>query len=199
MDLSALHDMTPTFVNYIGATVVKEGGERYTNDPADRGGPTKWGITQVRARAAGFSGDMRSMTRDEAMCIYWVFFWVQPGYDKVNAVAPSLAASMLDLGVNNGTGWPGKWLQRALNVLNQQAVSWPDITVDGGIGLMTVGALKALIAVRGSEGVRVLDRILHAFAGVRYVELAEDEPTQERFEFGWLSQRAFPVEKITGV
>lgn len=47
------------------AILGKEGG--YVNHPDDKGGPTNWGITQSTARAHGYSGDMRSLTRDQAL------------------------------------------------------------------------------------------------------------------------------------
>jgi lysozyme family protein len=36
----------------------KEGG--YVDHPSDKGGPTRWGITQTTARAHGYTGDMRT-------------------------------------------------------------------------------------------------------------------------------------------
>jgi len=30
----------------IDALIEREGGDKYTNDPNDSGGPTRWGITQ---------------------------------------------------------------------------------------------------------------------------------------------------------
>ena len=43
----------------IDALIEREGG--YSNHPADRGGPTKFGITEAVARAHGFSGAMREL------------------------------------------------------------------------------------------------------------------------------------------
>lgn len=37
----------------------KEGG--YVDHPSDKGGPTRWGITQTTARAHGYTGDMRNL------------------------------------------------------------------------------------------------------------------------------------------
>ncbi len=51
----------------IEALIEREGG--YSNHPSDRGGPTKYGITEAVARAHGFSGAMRNLPRDEAAAI----------------------------------------------------------------------------------------------------------------------------------
>ena len=45
----------------IDAVIDREG--RYVNHPADRGGPTCWGITQAVARAEGYAGSMRDLPR----------------------------------------------------------------------------------------------------------------------------------------
>ncbi|MCD9731087.1 hypothetical protein LVT16_28205, partial [Klebsiella pneumoniae] len=42
----------------------KEGG--YIDHPSDKGGPTRWGITQTTARAHGYTGDMRNLPRETA-------------------------------------------------------------------------------------------------------------------------------------
>ncbi len=184
--------MTSVFVNYMRPILVKEGGSSYTNDPTDRGGPTKYGITEARARSAGFDGDMRDLTLDQAMTIYWKFFWLQPQLDKVFAVMPTVAASMLDLGINFGTGKPGLWLQQILNVLNNQAALWPDLTEDGSVGMMTIGGLTALKKGRGPDADRVVDAAMHALAFEKYFEIMRGDPTQEKYGWGWISQRAFP-------
>lgn len=45
----------------------REGG--YVDHPDDRGGPTHWGITLTTARANGYMGDMRNLTRNQALKI----------------------------------------------------------------------------------------------------------------------------------
>ncbi len=42
----------------------------YSNHPADRGGPTRWGVTEAVARRHGYAGDMRDFPYDEAVAIY---------------------------------------------------------------------------------------------------------------------------------
>ena len=52
----------------IDALIDREGG--YVNHPADKGGPTCFGITEAVARAHGYGGAMQSLPRDEAAAIY---------------------------------------------------------------------------------------------------------------------------------
>lgn len=43
---------------------------RYSNDPADPGGETMWGITKTVARQCGYTGPMRHMPLEVARRIY---------------------------------------------------------------------------------------------------------------------------------
>lgn len=77
----------------INSVIGKEGG--YVNNPADRGGPTNWGITQMTARAHGFTGDMRTMTRDQAVAIYEADYWTGPRFDQVATIGFSLPSPLM--------------------------------------------------------------------------------------------------------
>ena len=59
-----------------------EGG--YVNHPADRGGPTKYGITEKVARAFGYQGDMRDLPKSKAFEIYDKNYWQRLGLDGIN-------------------------------------------------------------------------------------------------------------------
>ena len=50
-----------------------EGG--YVNNPKDPGGETNWGITKTVAVANGYTGDMRTMPKETAKCIYKKMYW----------------------------------------------------------------------------------------------------------------------------
>ena len=167
--------------------IKREGG--YTNHPDDKGGETNFGITVVVARAFGYTGPMASMTQQVARDIYAQRYWHQPRFDDIDVVSASIAEEMLDTGVNMGPATAGKFLQRALNVLNQGDKLYPNIAVDGGVGNMTIAALKAFLAARGKAGETVLVRMLNAQQSVRYIELAEANVTQESFEYGWQLNR----------
>lgn len=192
MDASIKPDL---FDTYMLSSLLKETGGRgngYVNDPADHGGETVWGITVARARAAGYTGAMCDMTKLEALAIYRLYYYRQPGFDLIAPISAKLAGVLLDFGINFDPHIPSMFLQRGLNVLNQGGADYADITMDGSAGAGTRYALNAYLAKRGAEGERVLLALIAAFAAVRYVEIAEHTGTQERFEFGWLSNRAFP-------
>jgi lysozyme family protein len=107
----------------------------------------------------------------------------------VSEYSPRIAEELLDTGVNMGVGTASKFLQRALNTLNAEGKYYPDITVDGAIGQMTLASLKAFLAHRGDNGHVVLVRMLNALQGVRYIEIAEAKPSQEAFIYGWFLSR----------
>lgn len=88
-----------------------------------------------------------------------------------------------------GPSVPAKWLQRWLNVFNQQGTLYPDLIADGNIGPRTIVALKALLAARGKEGESVLLKALNCSQGARYLELAEQRAANETFVYGWVKGR----------
>jgi lysozyme family protein len=163
-----------TFETQMAKTALTEGG--YVNDPSDRGGETNHGVTVAVARAFGYQGPMRALTKSQALEIYRARYWMQPGFDLIDAISPEVAAWLLDT---------GKMLQRALNGLNDQQSRYPDLTVDGLCGAMTRHALTQFLAYRGAEGAVVLVRMLRAMQMGRYLEIAEGNQTQERFLYGW--------------
>jgi lysozyme family protein len=171
----------------INGVIDREGG--YVHHPADRGGATRWGITEAVARANGYAGDMRHFAREAAAAIYRRIYWQRPRIDDVAQRAPSIAAELFDTGVNMGPAVAVAFLQRALNALNRGARDYPDILLDGRIGPQTLRALDGFLATRGAAGETVLLKALEALQGERYVSLAERRPANEAFLYGWLANR----------
>ncbi|MCF4792967.1 hypothetical protein L1W94_18600, partial [Acinetobacter baumannii] len=133
---------------YLEELIKREGG--YVNNPADRGGATKYGITQAVARENGWNGNMKDLPLEFAKSIYKKQYWLEPRFDQVNALSPSVAEELLDTGVNCGPNFAKPLLQRALNLLNNQGkAGWPDLKVDGVYGSATLGALKTYLSKRG--------------------------------------------------
>lgn len=177
----------------INAVIEAEGGDKYTNDPLDKGGPTKFGITEVTARAFGYNGDIKEMDRSTAERIYAARYWHSPRFDQVNLISVQLAFLMFDWGVTSGPSTAAKALQRSLNVLNSNGGDYPDVSADGAIGPMTIQCLRQFVLKRGSIGLKYLVGMVAALRRVQYIEIAERNPTQERFENGWQA-RAFNSE-----
>jgi lysozyme family protein len=169
----------------IDALIEREGG--YVNNPADKGGPTCFGITEVVARANGYRGAMRQLPREEAAAIYRRLYWLRPHFDEVAERSPRVAAELFDTGGNMGPAVAATFLQRALTALNRNGADYPDLVPDGRIGLRTLAALDTFLDVRGkSSGERVLLRALEALQGERYLRLAERRPANEPFSTaGW--------------
>lgn len=161
----------------------------YSNHPADRGGPTRWGVTEAVARTHGYAGDMRHFPRSEAAAIYKRKYWHRPGFDKIAKLAPQLAEELFDTGINMGPGIAIGFLQRSLTALNRNGRDFQDIAVDREIGGQTLRALKAYLNKRSANGEVVLLKAVEALQGARYIKLAEKRSANEAFLYGWLANR----------
>ena len=159
------------------------------NHPADKGGPTCFGITEAVARAHGYAGAMRQLPREDAAAIYRRLYWQRPRFDEVAKRSSAVAAELFDTGVNMGPAVAATFLQRALTALNRNGDDYADLTPDGRIGEQTLAALDAFLKVRGTGGETVLLRALEALQGERYLRLAERRPANEVFLYGWLANR----------
>jgi lysozyme family protein len=165
----------------------REGG--YVNDARDAGGETNWGITIKTARANGYGGDMKKMQRHEAEAIYRKQYVIAPGFHLIAQIDESIAAEVVDTGVNMGPSTATRFLQRALNAMNNQARDYGELVVDGELGKGTLAALSAFVKKRGQAGVEVMLRALNALQGARYIELGEMRGANEAFMFGWFRTR----------
>ena len=147
------------FNEIIEQVLEHEGG--YVNDPKDLGGETKYGITKRFYPDI----DIKNLTIEQAKEIYKKDYWDR---NKVESLPQNLWHIYFDMCVNMGKRTAVKVLQRAANNKGR------DIEVDGGLGPMTIGALK------GVE----LDRV-RAFRVKYYVDLITARPEQEKFYLGW--------------
>ena len=148
-----------TFNEIIEKVLEHEGG--YVNDPKDLGGETKYGITKRFYPNL----NIKELTIEQAKEIYRKDYWDK---NKVESLPQNLWHIYFDMCVNMGKRTAVKVLQRA--AVNKGR----DIEVDGGLGPMTIGALK------GVE----LDRV-RAFRVKYYVDLITARPEQEKFYLGW--------------
>lgn len=98
----------------------------YSNDPADPGGETMWGVTEAVARENGYQSAMRALPVELAKSIYRAKYWNRIRADEL---PPELRYSVFDAAVNSGPGQAIRWLQRALGVAD-----------DGQLGPVTLAA-----------------------------------------------------------
>lgn len=112
-----------------------EGG--YSNNPADPGGETMYGITVRVARAYGYLGPMRDLPWSTAMNIYRAHYWATV---KADQLPEALRFHVFDAAVNSGPAQAVKWLQRAAGV-----------TEDGAIGPQTLAAATRVTPAKYSS------------------------------------------------
>jgi len=115
------------FETAFNLVIQKEGG--YVNDPYDRGGETKYGISK---RSYPYL-DIKNLTLQQAKEIYYRDYWIP---SKAYLLPPQLAIMHFDTAVNTGIKTANKILQKALN---RQGFN---LVVDGIIGPKTLSAVK---------------------------------------------------------
>ena len=147
-----------------------EGG--YSNDKHDKGGKTKYGITEEDAREFGYKGDMQDLTKDFAKNIYLKKYYLGNKLDKV--INNKVALSVCDF-IATGGAWGSKKAQAALNELGF------DLRVDGILGEKSLAALNEVDEAKFLEKYHDLQR--------RYYRvLAANKPSQKKFLTGWLNR-----------
>ena len=147
-----------------------EGG--YSDDKHDKGGKTKYGITEEEARDFGYKGDMRDMPLSIARDIYDKKYYHKNGLDTLKS--DKIALSICDFIVNSGA-WGAKKAQAALNELGF------DLRVDGILGE------KSLAALNEVDEAKFLEKY-HDLQKIYYKGKVEADRTQERFLTGWLNR-----------
>jgi lysozyme family protein len=177
-----------TIDQMIDGILEREGG--YVDHPSDPGGRTNFGITERVARANGYTGHMRNLTKEQARSIYRREYIEKPGFLGIAELDPAVAEEVIDSGVNAGQARAAKWFQQSLNVLNRRGKDYADIAEDGKIGPATLGAFKALRRRRGEAKARQLMlKALNGLQFMHYYKLAEGGTKFEDFMPGWLDSR----------
>lgn len=167
----------------IDGVIGREGG--YSNNPADKGGATRWGVTEQVARAYGYKGEMKALPRDFAVAVYRQAYWLALCLDVVAQRYPAVAAELFDIAVNMGTSVAGSFLQRCLNAFNDEGAHYADLGVDGRVGAVSLHALDCFRQRRGDEGGEALLEAIRSLRGARYIEITEARPANEAFTYGW--------------
>lgn len=179
--------MSVLFDKFFEELIRVEGG--YVNDARDSGGATRHGITEAVARANGWKGTMSTLPLSLAKAICKRKYWDALRLDDVQNLCPALCLKLADIGFNMGTGQSARFLQRLLNVFNNQGNIYPEIGVDGSIGPTTIATLRRFLTARPKDGENVLIRALNCLQGAFYINLAERRSKDEAFVYGWMLNR----------
>lgn len=158
--------------------LAREGG--FVDNPADHGGATNLGITQAELSAwlgrPATVAEVQGLSRDDAKAIYRKDYYHTP---KIDQLPESIQPVMLDAAVNSGPGQSIRFLQE---VLNDQG--YGPLAVDGGIGPATLAAAAKADAALG----KCLAGALIAKRRAFLQQLAVNNPSQQRFEAGWMAR-----------
>ena len=145
----------------------------YSNDKHDKGGKTKYGITEEDARDFGYKGDMQDLTIDFAKNIYLKKYYLGNKLDKV--ANDKVALSICDWAVNSGKNGI-KNAQIAINQLTNA-----NLDIDGIIGNKTLEALSTVDPEKFLE-------VYHNLQRIYYRSKVADDKTQENFLACWLNR-----------
>src|SRR5574341_812828 len=115
--------MSEEYVTKIINDLIGIEGE-YSDHPADKGGPTRWGVTEKTARSAGYIGDMKELPREFAFNLYFDKFYHEPWFDRIALMSLIVAEELFEAGVNFGPRTPSGWFQRWLNAFNLESKKW---------------------------------------------------------------------------
>ena len=127
------------FEKAVNQIIKIEGG--YVNNPKDKGGATKYGITEKVARQNGYIYDIKNLTQIKAKEIYKKEYW-----DKVNQneIHFNISFLLFDFAVNSGVKQAIKHLQAALNKLFINDTDKTPLIIDGIAGNKTKAALMSI-------------------------------------------------------
>ena len=177
-----------------------EGG--FVDDPVDRGGATKYGISlrflksegQIDEDLDGYAdfdldmdgdidgADIRRLTVGDAKSLYKRSFWEVL---ECESFPEPIGEMLFDQGVNGGNHAAKKLLQRAINaVLRAGRYRTIPLKVDGQIGERTRSAFDSMWARHPGQLVIEYREAVKD----RYLAIVRRNPSQARFLKGWLNR-----------
>lgn len=163
----------------------------YSDTPGDRGGKTKYGITEKTFRHALERGiisgasDIKDLTTAQAKAIYKVLYWFALRLQDVRDIA--IAAEIFDTAVNSGTTAAALITQLALDYLGET------LAIDGAIGPVTIGLINKWCR----KDPRALMVSLNGIQFIHYCAIVDQNiietirsrvrstPDQQQFARGW--------------
>ncbi len=155
----------------------KEGG--YVNHPNDKGGPTKYGITQGTLSAwlgrKASVADVQNLALQDAEEIYKANYYHKP---KIDQLPDAIQPVVFDTAVNSGSGKAVSMLQEVLTKQGHELVA------DGVIGNMTIAAAEKSVAANAKALINAYCDRRKAF----FISIAARNPSQKVFLTGWINR-----------
>lgn len=149
--------------------IKREGG--FSHLTADKGGATRWGITQgtlafYRHKPVSVD-DVKNLTEIEAKQIYKDLYYIKP---NINQLPDPLDDFVFDFAVNSGP-------QRAIMALQESL----GVSADGVLGPLTIAAALA------TDTHQLLNKVIK-WRIMMFARIVKKDPSQLVFLGGWLSR-----------
>ena len=161
-----------------------EGG--LSNDKADPGGITRYGISLrfIKAEKLDINGDgiiskddIIDLTKVKADTIYYKYFWNKYRFNEIyNEI---IATKAFDMAVNSGPSQSTKLLKKAIN----KVISEP-LSIDSTLDDETIDIINNIDCER-------LHRAMIAVEKDFYLQLIKEHPAFVEFKNGWLKRASW--------
>lgn len=157
----------------------REGG--FVDHPDDRGGPTKFGITQQTLSKyyghAATTAEVQSLTVEVAEEIYKRNYYFGP---RINTLVELIQPFVFDSAVNHGPRRAIKFVQSVCN----QAGYQPSLKTDGAVGPNT---RKGVQWAHQEMGPVLLEALVEERKNF-YLLIVDARPSQQVFLKGWMNR-----------
>lgn len=151
-----------------------EGGSKITNNPLDRGGLTKYGISEK----AYPNLNIRDLTEEQAKEIYYYDYWLKANCENLK---PFMRLMVVNAAVNMGVSRAKKILQQTIGV-----------KADGIVGAKTLAAIANYKSMPST-----FVTWYATYQVLRYLNIIDRRRSQEVFKRGWI-RRTFDAVFKTG-
>jgi lysozyme family protein len=141
----------------------------FSDHPSDRGGRTRYGISQARYPDL----DITTLTREQAIALYYQDWWLAYGYERIQPL--TIATKVFDAAVNMGARPAHRALQRAIRACGIS------VSEDGLLGQQTLTALHAIDVISLLPAYR-------SELAAHYRLIVARNPSQDVFLRGWLAR-----------
>lgn len=166
----------PEFANTVKVTLEHEG--YFSDDQDDRGGATKYGISQRFLNGIRYHKKAHELTKEDAVELYYQHFWLKCNCELLH---PGVALMLFDFGVHSGVAGACKELQRVLSYETEI-----NLAIDGIIGNKTIKALNTVIQKTG--GYEAVVQGLSTKRGLLFFNIIDTRDRQSKYFRGWFKR-----------